>query len=111
MTLYIGVDFHPHRQTIAWCDTETGETDIVEMLHDIEQVRKFYASLPEPAIIGIEASVKAAWFENIVSQIGWSPTLGREGGLFIAVGRSAGPSRSSAATRQAAAAGDLLRTR
>jgi len=26
MTLYIGVDFHPHQQTAAWCDTGTGET-------------------------------------------------------------------------------------
>ncbi len=27
MSLYIGVDFHPHQQTVCWCDTETGETD------------------------------------------------------------------------------------
>jgi transposase len=66
MTLYIGVDFHPHQQTVAWCDTTTGETDTVDLPHDVEQVRKFYASLPEPAIIGIEASARAAWFENML---------------------------------------------
>ena len=66
MTLYIGVDFHPHQQTIAWCDTRTGETDTVELLHDLERVREFYTSLPEPAIVGIEASTRAAWFENML---------------------------------------------
>ena len=66
MTLYIGVDFHPHQQTVAWCDTETGETQTLTLLHDLEEVRKFYSTLPEPAIIGIEASVRAAWFENML---------------------------------------------
>lgn len=66
MTLYIGVDFHPHQQTVAWCDTQTGETRTFDLAHDLEQVRKFYSSLPEPAIVGIEASVRAAWFENML---------------------------------------------
>jgi transposase len=66
MTLYIGVDFHPHQQTGAWCDTRTGETQTFDLAHDVEQVRKFYASLPEPAIVGIEASNRAAWFEKML---------------------------------------------
>ena len=66
MTLYIGVDFHPHQQTVAWCDTRTGETRTIDLVHDLEQVREFYKSLPEPAIIGIEASVRAVWFENML---------------------------------------------
>ena len=68
MTLYIGVDFHPHQQTVAWCDTETGETKTFEMLHDVELVRQFYSSLREPAIVGIEASSRAIWFENMLSE-------------------------------------------
>jgi transposase len=70
MTLYIGVDFHPHQQTLAWCDTETGETDTVDLKHDLEIVRKFYSSLCEPAIVGIEASAKARWFENMLFETG-----------------------------------------
>lgn len=66
MTLYIGVDFHPHQQTVAWCDTETGETKTTDLAHNLEQVRSFYASLRGPAVIGIEASAKAAWFENML---------------------------------------------
>jgi transposase len=66
MTLYIGVDFHPHQQTVSWCETESGETRTVDLAHNVEEVRKFYTSLPGPAIVGIEASAKAAWFENML---------------------------------------------
>src|SRR5438046_10563291 len=60
MTLYIGVDFHPHQQTIAWCDTQTGETHTRDLLHDLELVGDLYTTLPEPAITGVEASVRRA---------------------------------------------------
>jgi hypothetical protein len=50
MTFYIGVDLHPHQQTVAWCNTETGETQTKDLKHDPEEVREFYSSLPEPAI-------------------------------------------------------------
>ena len=66
MTFYIGVDLHPHQQTVAWCDTETGETQTRDLKHDPETVREFYSSLPEPAIVGIEASTRATWFENML---------------------------------------------
>ena len=65
MTLYIGVDFHPHQQTVAWCETETGETQTLTLLHDLEKVKQFYQQLP-PGIVGIEASSKAIWFENLL---------------------------------------------
>jgi transposase len=70
MTLYIGVDFHPHQQTAAWCDTATGETRTVDLEHDLERVREFYTSFPEPAVIGIEASAKAGWFEKMIFDTG-----------------------------------------
>jgi transposase len=70
MTLYIGVDFHPHQQTVAWCDTRTGETKTIDLAHDIEKVREFYSSLPEPATVGIEASGRAVWFENMLFETG-----------------------------------------
>lgn len=70
MTLYIGVDFHPHQQTLSWCDTSTGETDTVDLKHDPEAVRAFYSSLPEPGVVGIEASARAVWFENMLFETG-----------------------------------------
>lgn len=66
MEVYIGVDFHPHQQTVAWCDKETGETGTVTLRHDLEKVKEFYASFPKPAVIGIEASSRALWFENMI---------------------------------------------
>ncbi len=76
MTLYIGVDFHPHQQTVAWCDTRTGETQTFDLAHDLEKVRAFYSSLPEPAVIGIEASARAVWFENMLFESGHKLLVG-----------------------------------
>ena len=66
MTLYIGVDFHPHQQTLAWCDTQSGETRTIDLVNDPQKVREFYSSLPEPAVVGIEASARATWFEELL---------------------------------------------
>jgi transposase len=76
MTLYLGVDFHPHQQTVAWCIKETGETRTFDLAHDLEKVREFYYSLPEPAIIGIEASAKARWFEKMLFESGHKLVVG-----------------------------------
>jgi len=70
MTLYIGVDLHPHQQTIAWCDTRTGETGTADLENDPETVRQFYSTLPESATVGIEASARARWFENMLFETG-----------------------------------------
>jgi len=70
MTLYIGVDLHPHQQTAAWCDTRTGEADTVDLKHDLGKVRAFYTGFREPAIVGIEASAKMSWFETMVFETG-----------------------------------------
>ena len=67
MTLYIGVDFHPHQQTVCWGDLETGETNSQTLPHDVDKVREFYQSMP-PAIVGIEATSKAMWFEQILAE-------------------------------------------
>ena len=76
MTLYIGVDLHTHQQTVAWCETETGETKTVDLAHDVDTVRSFYASLPGSAIVGIEASARAAWFENMLFETGHNLFVG-----------------------------------
>lgn len=76
MALYIGVDFHPHQQTLSLCNTETGETDTLTLLHkNLEEVRKFYQSLPT-ATVGIEASSNAIWFEQMLFEIGHKLLVG-----------------------------------
>ncbi|MEZ5307169.1 MAG: IS110 family transposase [Pyrinomonadaceae bacterium] len=77
MTLYIGVDFHPHQQTAVWCDTETGETETVQLFHkNPDEVRKFYASFGEAAVVGMEASSKALWFERLLESLGQELRIG-----------------------------------
>lgn len=76
MELYLGVDFHPHQQTVAWCDRETGEIRTIDLMHDLERVREFYYSFAEPATIGIEASARAAWFEKMIFESGHKLLIG-----------------------------------
>lgn len=75
MTLYIGVDFHPHQQTACWLDEETGEIRIRDFHHDQEELRRFYSSMPK-AVIGIEASSKATWFEDLIFENGHELLVG-----------------------------------
>ncbi len=76
MTLYIGVDLHPHQQTVAWCDKSTGEIRTEDLKHDLESVRSFYTKLPEPAVIGIEATSKMVWFEKMLFETGHKILVG-----------------------------------
>jgi transposase len=75
MTLYIGVDFHPHQQTVAMCNTESGEIEQTTLFHNPELVHSFYKQLPK-AVIGIEASCTARWFENLMNDLGHELLVG-----------------------------------
>jgi transposase len=75
MTLYIGVDFHPHQQTIAMCNTDSGEIEQAKLFHNPEQVLSFYEQIPK-AVVGIEASCTARWFENLMNDLGHELRVG-----------------------------------
>src|SRR5688500_3274733 len=68
MTLYIGVDFHPHQQTVSFCNTQEGEVQRTSLFHHVEQVRSFYSQLPK-AVVGVEASCTAAWLELLMQEL------------------------------------------
>lgn len=102
MSLDIGVDFHPHQPTLCWCDTATGETDSLDLPHDLDKVREFYQTLP-PAIIGIEAAGKTLWFENLVAETNHRLVVGNP--TLI---RQRAPSRHKSDKRDAALILDLL---
>ena len=71
MSLYIGVDFHPHQQTVAWCDTRDGEIRFRTFKHsDKAALEAFYKGLPEPAVIGVEATGGLDWFERLIFENG-----------------------------------------
>jgi transposase len=75
MALYIGVDFHPHQQTVSYCCSEEGEIHQTSLAHNVEQVRRFYKQLPK-AIVGVEASCTAAWFEQMLFDLGHELKVG-----------------------------------
>jgi len=77
MTLYIGVDFHPHQQTVASCDTRDGEIRFLTFKHsDKSMIRSFYGGLGEAAVIGVEATGGLDWFEEMIFENGHKLMVG-----------------------------------
>jgi transposase len=74
--IIIGCDFHPRYQQIAMMDTETGELVERRLEHENGEARAFYASLPKPARVGMEATGYAQWFERILAELGHELWIG-----------------------------------
>jgi transposase len=66
----IGCDLHARQQALAMLDTTTGEAVNLTLLHEGNQVREFYSSLPRPALVGIEAGGSMPWFLNLLEELG-----------------------------------------
>ncbi len=60
----IGCDFHSRFQQIAMLDPATGEVIKRRLEHENGEAQKFYATLPSPARVGMEATCDAQWFER-----------------------------------------------
>ena len=63
--LIFGCDFHTRFQQIAMMDSQTGEILERRLGHEAGEAGKFYAALPGPARIGMEATGRAQWFERM----------------------------------------------
>jgi len=72
MTVYIGVDFHARQQTISYLTTEEGEIQQLVLEHEQPaEVRAFYAQFGEQrVVVGYESSGYAAWFEELLEELG-----------------------------------------
>lgn len=68
--IIIGCDFHTRFQQIAMLDPTTGEIVERRLEHETGEAEKFYASLPGPARVGVEATIGAQWFERVLSRHG-----------------------------------------
>jgi transposase len=68
--LTIGCDFHTRFQQIAMLDTTTGEIIERRLEHERGEAKAFYAALPSPARVGIEATGHAQWFERVLAEQG-----------------------------------------
>src|SRR5262250_1373727 len=66
----IGCDFHTRFQQIAMMDGTTGELVERRLEHGTGEAERFYAALPAPARVGIEATFATQWFEKVLSQYG-----------------------------------------
>ena len=65
----IGCDLHAAQQTIAMLDGDTGEVVERTLTHEGEAVRAFYASIPGPAVVGIEATGSMGWFLRLLEEL------------------------------------------
>jgi transposase len=75
--VYCGVDFHARQQTICYLTTEDGVIATQELKHENkEAVRKFYAQLPGPVLVGLEAGGYSLWFEQLLEELGHEIWLG-----------------------------------
>jgi transposase len=72
----IGVDLHVRQQAIAMLDTDTGEVTEKTLQHEGEQVREFYAALPGPVQVGIEATGSMHWFLELLEELGIDRLVG-----------------------------------
>lgn len=66
----IGCDFHPSYQQVAALDQATGELVERSLTHEGKEVFEFYESLPRGALVGLEATCKAQWFERLLDRCG-----------------------------------------
>lgn len=78
MAVYIGVDFHAGQQTISYLTTEEGEIRQLQLDHgQLEEVRKFYQQFAgQEVMVGFEASGYAAWFEEMLEELGYEIWIG-----------------------------------
>src|ERR1700730_1653794 len=65
----IGCDLHAAQQSIAMLDDDTGEVVERTLKHEGDQVREFYAALPAPVVVGIEATGSMGWFLRLMEEL------------------------------------------
>src|SRR5215469_8380195 len=65
----IGCDLHTRYQVIAMLETESGEIVTRRLEHENGEAKAFYAGLPKPSLIGIEATSYTWWFERMVAEL------------------------------------------
>jgi len=80
----IGCDFHPSFQQIAMLDTGTGELIERTLLHAGGEAQRFYESLGEPTLVGIESSGNTLWFERLLEKLGHKLLIGNPTAIAVA---------------------------
>ena len=74
---YIGVDFHPYEQTVAYMSAEDGEIKYRQLRHsDKKGIAEFYRQFGNKTEIGVEATGSLYWFEELLKKEGLSLKIG-----------------------------------
>jgi transposase len=72
----IGCDLHSRYQVVAMLEAETGEITSRRLEHENGEAKAFYARLPKPSLIGIEAAAYTQWFERMLAEQGHELWIG-----------------------------------
>jgi transposase len=72
----VGCDYHPRWQQIAVFDTETGEIKEQKLVNGDGEAERFYHSLEEPALVGVEACGNSQWLIDLLQQLGHEVWVG-----------------------------------
>jgi transposase len=82
MRVYIGVDFHARKQTVSYLTTEDGEIRRLELDHEKDDIRAFYGQFGgQEVVVGFESSGYAAWFEELLEELGHETWIGHAGAI------------------------------
>ena len=85
--MIIGCDFHSRYQQIAMVDTAGGEMVERRLEHASGEARRFYAELPRPARVGMEATGYVDWFERMLGEMGHELWVGDAAAIRASVVR------------------------
>jgi hypothetical protein len=99
----IGCDLHASQQSVAVLEQETGETFETTLKHAGDTVRDFYAALPRPAIVGIDATWSMGWFLTLMEDLDITCRVGHPARI-----RATEPRRQKHDRRDAVLLRDLL---
>ena len=66
----IGVDLHARQQSASTVNMKTGEVMESTPQHEGEAVREFYARLPRPVLVGLEATGSMYWLLALLEELG-----------------------------------------
>jgi len=72
----IGCDFHPRYQQIAALNQATNELVERRLSHEGKEAAVFYETLPRGALVGMEATCTAQWFERLLERCGHTLRVG-----------------------------------
>ena len=72
----IGCDYHPSWQQVSWLNQASGEGGDRELVHEREEVEKFYRQFPAGTQVGMEATGNCQWFLDLLSRLGHEALVG-----------------------------------